>query len=182
VDRAVKHRRLLVALFLVYLVLLAWVVLWRLELPYLGGVEREIALVPFATGDDSAKSPFELAFNFVLFVPFGLYLGLLAPLWRWWKVALVVAGASLAMELAQYVLAVGVSDITDLLLNTAGGLTGFGLLALARRGLQGRTLRVLTRVCAIGTVVALLAVGIFMVSPIHYAPPRGGDLPIGSMP
>ena len=94
----------------------------------------------------------------------------------------MIAGASLALEIAQYVLAVGISDITDLLLNTAGGLAGFGLLALARRGLQDRTLTVLIRVCSIGTAVAVLAVGIFLVSPIHYAPPRGGDLPIGSMP
>ena len=180
-----KHTRLLVALFAVYLVLLVWVVLWRLELPYVGGVLREIALVPFATGDESAKSPFELVFNFVLFIPFGLYLGLLAPSWRWWKVGIVIAGASLVLEIAQYVLAVGISDITDLLLNTAGGLAGFGLLTLARRRLEDRAVAVMTSVSSIGTVVAVVAVvavGVFLVSPIHYAPPRGGDLPIVSTP
>lgn len=39
----------LVALFVVYLVLLSWVVLWKLEVPYVGGgALRRIKLVPFA--------------------------------------------------------------------------------------------------------------------------------------
>ena len=48
----------------------------------------------------------------------------------------MVAGASLGLEVAQYVLAVGSSDITDVVVNTAGGLAGIGLLALARRRLR----------------------------------------------
>ena len=111
--------------------------------------------------------------NVVLFVPFGLYIGLLAPSWPSWKVAGAVAGTSLVLEVAQYVLAVGSSDVTDVLVNTAGGLAGIGLLALARRGLRARTTTVMTRVCSIGTVLALLASGIFFASPLRYAPPRG---------
>jgi hypothetical protein len=69
-------------------------------------------------------------------------------------------------------LAVGSSDVTDLVVNTAGGLAGIGLLALARRRLQARTATVMTRVCLIGTVLALLASGTFVASPLRYAPPR----------
>jgi glycopeptide antibiotics resistance protein len=179
----VSQRSLLVALFGVYLVLLVWVVLWRLELPYLGGVDREITLIPFSTGrDGGVKSPFELAFNVVLFVPFGLYLGILARTWSWWKVGGVIAGASVVLESSQYFLAVGSSDITDVILNTAGGVAGFALSLLGRRRLGERTDRVMSRVLAIGTVVAVLAVGIFLVSPIHFAPPRGGEPPMGVTP
>ena len=82
--------------------------------------------------------------------------------------------------MAQYVLAVGRSDATDVVANTAGGVAGFGLLALARRRLQGRTDQVMTRVCAIGTVLAVIAVAIFLALPLRYASPR--DAPIGSSP
>jgi glycopeptide antibiotics resistance protein len=167
-------RVLLVVLFVVYLGLLAWIVLWKLEVPHVGGgALRQIKLVPFASSAGAgASAPFEVVANIVFFVPFGLYLGLLAPSWPWWKAAGAVAGASLVLEVAQYVLAVGSSDVTDLVGNTAGGLAGIGLLALARRRLQARTATVMTWVCSIGTVLALLASGIFVASPLRYAPPR----------
>ena len=176
-----------IALFVVYLVLLIWVVLWKLDVPYLGGVLREVTLIPFSTGHDGGvKSPFELVVNFVIFVPFGLYLGFLAPSWAWWKVAGVIAGTSFALEVAQYALAVGSSDITDVILNTAGGVAGFGLLVLARRRLRDRTSRVMTRAFAIGSALTVIAIGIFIASPIHYgppmhgAPPEDGDVWVGS--
>jgi glycopeptide antibiotics resistance protein len=167
-------RVLLVVLFAVYLVLLAWIVLWKLEVPYVGGgALRQIKFVPFASSAGAgASAPSEVVGNVVLFVPFGLYVGLLAPSWPWWKAVGAAAGASLFLELAQYVLAVGRSDITDVIVNTAGGAVGIGLLALARRGLGARTVTVMTWVCSIGTVLALLASGIFVASPLRYAPPR----------
>jgi glycopeptide antibiotics resistance protein len=177
-------RVLLVVLFVVYLFLLAWIVLWKLEIPFVGGGGlRQIKLVPFAaTAGAGASAPFEIVANFVLFVPFGIYLGLLAPLWPWQKAACAVAGASLILEVAQYVLAVGSSDVTDLIVNTAGGLVGIGLLNLARRRLQTRTAIVMTRVCLIGTVLALLAIGIFVASPLRYGPRDVAVVPTTSVP
>jgi glycopeptide antibiotics resistance protein len=167
-------RTLLVVLFTVYLLLLVWLVLWKLEVPYVGaGALREIKLVPFGpTAEAGASAPFEVVANLLLFVPFGLYLGLLAPWWPWWKAAAAVVGTSLVLEVAQYVLALGSSDVTDLVVNTVGGLAGIGLLALARRRLQARTATVITRICAIGTALALIATGAFVASPLRYAPPR----------
>jgi glycopeptide antibiotics resistance protein len=173
-----RHRRLLIALFVLYLVLLVWVVLWKLDVPYIGGVWREVTLIPFWPGHEGGvKSPFELIVNVVLFVPFGLYLGAIAPSWPWWKVAAVIAGSSLLLETAQYALAVGSSDITDVILNTAGGLAGLGLLALARRRLGNRTASVMTRVLTIGSALIVIAVAIFIASPIQYGPPRDGAPP-----
>ena len=172
----------LVALFLVYLALLVWLVLWKLQLPYVGeGPLRHIKLVPFApTAEDGASEPLEVIANVLLFVPFGIYLGLLAPSWPWWKLAGMVAGSSLALEVTQYVVAVGSSDLTDLNVNTAGGVAGLGLLVLARRRLQDRTGTIMTRVCSIGTVVSLLAVGIFITAPLRYAAPPDADIPVVS--
>lgn len=65
----------LAVLFVVYLVLLAWVVLWKLEVPYVGGgALRQMKLVPFArTAEAGASAPLEVVANVMLFVPFGPY-------------------------------------------------------------------------------------------------------------
>ncbi|WP_449280793.1 VanZ family protein [Leucobacter sp.] len=168
---AARGRALLVALFAVYLALLAWIVLWKLEVPHIGiaGV-RQLKLVPFAAGGGfGSNAPLEIAANIALFLPFGLYLGLLAPAWSWVRVAAVLLGASLALESAQFLLAIGVSDTTDLIVNTAGGLVGFGLVRLALRSLREAAPEVMIRICAVGTGLALIASVLFFLSPLHYS-------------
>ncbi|BDV30339.1 VanZ family protein [Microbacterium terricola] len=175
-DGGLRSR--LAGLFGVYLVLLAWLVLWKLDIPWVGGVDRVIKLVPFVAGNGLGSSaPSEVLANLVLFLPFGVHLGLLAPSWRWWRVLATAAGASLALEVTQYVLAVGSSDITDVIMNSAGGLLGFGALTLIRRRLRGKTAAVMSVACAIGTVLAVLAVAWFLAMPLHYGPPPGGIAP-----
>jgi glycopeptide antibiotics resistance protein len=176
IDRSTPSRGggrvLLFVLFVLYLVLLAWIVLWKLEVPHIGrGGIREVKFVPFAPDTcDGASAPSEVLANVLLFIPFGVYLGLVAPTWPWWRITGTVAAASVSLEVAQYVLAVGSSDITDLITNTVGGLTGLGLLALARRRLKARTVTTVTRVCAVLTVLALLAIAVFVASPLRFVP------------
>ena len=148
------------------------VVLWKLEVPWVGSGElRLIKLVPFLpSAEAGASAAREVVANVLLFVPFGLYLDLLAPSWSWRKVTGVVVGSSLVLEVAQYGFAVGSSDVTDVIVNAAGGLAGLGLLALARRRFQARTAAVMTRACTIGTVLALVAVVLFIASPLRYGP------------
>jgi glycopeptide antibiotics resistance protein len=178
------RRGALVALFALYLGMLVWVVLWKLELPHLGdGTLRRLKLVPFApTDEDGASRPAEVIANLLLFVPFGLYLGVLVPSWRWWQVAGICAGASLALEITQYIAAVGSSDATDVIVNTAGGLAGLALLVVTRHRLEDRTGAIMTRVCAIGTALFLLVAGLFIASPLRHAPPRHAESPMVSMP
>src|SRR4029077_13445193 len=106
--------RVLVVLFVVYLVLLAWAVVWKFDMPYVGEaalLPRPIKLIPFVPSAEAGGSaPLEIVANFVLFVPFGLYLGLLAPTWRPWQWTGVFAGASLVLEAAQHLLSTGSFD------------------------------------------------------------------------
>ncbi|MEU2198484.1 VanZ family protein [Isoptericola sp. NPDC019482] len=173
--------RLLPLLFTVYLALLAWTVLWKLDVPRVGEAgERVVKLVPFvASAHAGASEPVELVLNLVLFLPFGVYLGLLVPSWPWWRAAGTLAGASALLEVAQYVLAVGSSDVTDVVVNTAGGLAGLGVVVLARRSLRAWTAAVVTRWCAAGTALALLAAGLFVASPVRLTGPPPGDVVVG---
>jgi glycopeptide antibiotics resistance protein len=158
------RRVLLIALFAVYLVLLVWLVLWKVHVPFVGRDDmREIKLVPFAaSGGYGASSPFEVLANLLVFLPFGVYLRIVAPSWPLWRVVAVIAGASLALEVAQYAFATGSSDMTDVLVNTVGGLAGIGLLAAARRRLRSRAVPLVVGVCLAGTVAALVVVTIFV--------------------
>lgn len=158
----------LLALFVVYLLLLTWIVLWKLQPPWIGGVDRVIKLVPFvAFGGLGASRAAEVAANVLLFVPLGGYLRLLAPARaRLARSALVAAGTSVAFEATQYVLAIGSSDITDVIANTGGALIGYALAALVGR-------RLAIRICALGTAAAVLACAAFLASAPPAAPDRG---------
>ena len=165
------RRGTLLVLFTIYLVLLAWAVLWKLDVPYVGETASPtITFVPFVpTAESGGSEPLEVVANVALFIPFGLYLGVLAPRWRWWQAALTAAGASLVLEAAQYLLRVGIPDVSDLVANTAGGLAGIGL---ARLWQVEQVSAVATRVFAVTTGLVVIAVLAFIASPVHYAPPR----------
>ena len=113
---------ILVALFAVYLVLLAWAVVWKLDVPYVGEaalLPRPIKLIPFVPSAEAGGSaPLEVVANFLLFVPFGVYLGLLAPTWPWWRWTGVLVGASFVLETTQHVLSTGSFDTTDVIVNS----------------------------------------------------------------
>jgi glycopeptide antibiotics resistance protein len=166
-----------IVLFVVYLALLTWIILWRLELPYAGATARVVKLVPFVAAPGfGASAPSEVLANILLFVPFGLYLGVLAPSWSWWRAGAVMAGTSILYEIVQFLLAVGSSDITDVITNTAGGLAGFALLVLLRRRAGDRADTRAAQALGILTVLAVIACGLFFVSPLHYGPPDHGRL------
>ncbi|MEZ3160661.1 VanZ family protein [Microbacterium sp. BWT-B31] len=165
---------LLVALFVVYLALLTWIVLWKLAVPWVGAaafLPHPIKLIPFVPDAEAgASSPVEVAINFAIFVPFGLFLGVLAPSWRWFAAAGVIAGSSLVFETLQPLLSIGSFDTTDIIVNTAGGLAGLALLALIRGRLGAGTAVVMTRVLLIGTIVAVVLAAAFFASPLRYEP------------
>ncbi|SFR79455.1 VanZ like family protein [Agromyces sp. CF514] len=172
-------RTALSLLFAIYLFLLVWLVLWKLQVPSVGGVERVVKLVPFvSTASAGASAMWEVTGNLLAFIPFGLYLGLLAPRMPWWKATAVVAATSAMLEAAQFALAIGRSDLTDVIMNASGGLVGFALAVLLRRALGTTTGRAMTVVCAIGTAVALVAVATFAAAPITRAP--RGSMPMSS--
>jgi glycopeptide antibiotics resistance protein len=62
--------------------------------------------------------------NLIAFIPLGLLLSLNFKRTGFWRKLTFVFMLSLAVEAMQYVLAIGVSDITDVIMNTVGELAG----------------------------------------------------------
>lgn len=70
--------------------------------------------------------------NIVMFIPIGLFAGLLSDRPCWWKGTLWAFGLSFFIEVAQLFVCRG-TDVDDLILNTLGGLMGYWLFLLIRR-------------------------------------------------
>lgn len=70
--------------------------------------------------------------NILIFTPVGFFAGLLSDRPRWWKGALWSLALSAFIETAQLFVCRG-TDVDDLLLNTLGGLLGYGCFCLLRR-------------------------------------------------
>ena len=171
-----RGRVVLILAFMVYLALLTWVVLWKLEVPWIGdaaGLARPIKVLPFVpSGDAGASTPAETMINLVLFVPFGLFIGTLAPSWSLWKAGLSARVTSLTLETAQHLISTGSFDTTDLIINTAGALIGWAIFAAVRRTAGQRASVVTTSVCVIVSAVTLVTVVAFVATPLNYGPQR----------
>ena len=102
--------------------------------------------------------------NLLLFVPLGIYLAALGARY----IPLMVVGVSVALEIAQFVLATGSSDLTDVIVNAVGALIGLGLFALLRPRLPAL-------VWALGgaNLIAIVAIAVYTRS-FPTMPPGGG--------
>lgn len=75
-----------------------------------------------------------IAGNVLAFMPLGFLLPLIADKkLRLWAVTLISFGLSLGIELTQLITRVGSCDVDDLILNTLGGMIGYGCYVIFRK-------------------------------------------------
>lgn len=122
------------SLLAVYLLILLWIILFKLSIdvaPVLDYQTRSLNLIPFA--GSSRDNLREIFYNFVVFIPFGLLLSVNLKRANIWRRLAFVCIFSLAAEMIQFVLAIGATDITDVITNTAGGFLGLILYDLSNK-------------------------------------------------
>jgi glycopeptide antibiotics resistance protein len=87
---------------------------------------RSINLIPFREPLIlNGKIDFgEMIMNVVIFVPLGIYAGILFERWNIGKKLFLFFLISLIIEGFQFILAIGVFDVTDIINNTLGGING----------------------------------------------------------
>jgi glycopeptide antibiotics resistance protein len=164
ISDTARQRRLSLVLSVLYLAAVTAVILFKF--PFRGdglGSTRVVELVPFYVTEIQDQSFFinNLVYNFLFFIPLGIYICLLKPGWPFIKKAVPIASLSLLYELLQFILGIGISDITDLITNTAGGLFGIGLYHVALMVHKDRTHKVIN-IIALG--LTLIMVMIFIVA------------------
>lgn len=161
-----KGQSLTLVLLIIYLIILSWIILFKTSLSWseLPNI-RSVNLIPFGESVIVNGQVYfsEIINNLIVFIPLGIYLGMLKPQWSFFKKVLSVLGISLIYEVIQYILAIGATDITDVIANTAGGIVGILLYILLSKALKEKTTKVLNTVAVICTVLALALLSILMI-------------------
>lgn len=96
---------------------------------------RSFNLVPFTRAYKA-----EMVSNFLAFIPFGLLLGVSFKRVSFARKLAIMFASSLAVEIIQFALPIGVADVTDLITNTLGGFAGLAAYAMLRKPRYERTL------------------------------------------
>ncbi|MDQ0261635.1 VanZ family protein [Sinomonas atrocyanea] len=139
------------------------------------GSERSLNLIPFASIAEIVSSHSSgtgrvafanIAGNILIFIPLGFYVSWLRQRAAAWTTMLTVAVASAAVEVIQGVLAVGASDIDDVILNSVGGMLGVVAFRLLSATVRGQSL-VRTAMAVVSVVTLPVWCYFFFVLRLH---------------
>ncbi len=140
----------------VYLLVLLWLVLFKFSAhPFsvLSNYQRRsLNLIPFA--GTSHGNSYQIVENVIAFIPFGLLLSINFKLTDFWRNLTYIFAFSIAVEIVQYIFAIGSTDITDVITNTVGGLIGLLLYDAANKHIQSEKLDQF--IVVTGTVLLIL--------------------------
>lgn len=128
-------------IFAYYLFFLFWGILFKFNIQDTLNIAqnfptRSLNLSPFS----ASGGRLEVIFNVLIFIPFGffsIYLSknrsFLGKLWMIFTVSFLV-------EILQYFLGIGASDVTDLITNTFGGLIGIVIYQITQKSKNAQSL------------------------------------------
>ena len=156
-----KEQKITFVLLVIYLIILTWIILLKTQFSFSAlGHYRSVNLIPFAGSVviNGKVDLDEILNNFIVFIPVGLYLGMLMPKSSPLRKIAPIFGLSLLYEVFQFIFAIGASDITDLIMNTLGGAAGIFLVFLFTKLLKEKTVKILN----IAAVICTLAITGFM--------------------
>ncbi|MDQ2753086.1 MAG: VanZ family protein [Bacteroidota bacterium] len=148
-------------LFAIYLIALFWILLFKLgvHFSYMGKI-RSINLIPFSEPLIlNGKTDFgEIILNILIFVPLGLYAGILFKQWSFGKKLFFFFLISLLIEGLQFILRLGASDVTDIITNTLGGIIGLMAFTAIEKVFKNsvKAQRFINIIAAIGSVLIIL--------------------------
>lgn len=148
-------------LFAAYLFILLWLVLFKFSYDPIGVIRdfqtRSLNLVPFAWAQKG-----EMIANLLAFIPFGVMLGVnLKHVAFKYKIAVILA-FSFVLEVIQYVLAIGATDVTDIIMNTLGGFMGLAVYEVLSKHTNDRHLDQFILVGGVMVLLTILYLRIFV--------------------
>ena len=123
-------------IFIFYLAVMTWIILFKFAPPerlYSIRTSRVLNLIPFndlIVG--KPMSAFETIGNILIFIPFGIFISMIASDASVKNKIIMGMMLSIGYETVQFILSIGVADSTDVLTNTAGCAVGIGAYTLMR--------------------------------------------------
>jgi glycopeptide antibiotics resistance protein len=115
-----------IALCVIYFIVLFWIILFKLGVHFSYMENRTVNLIPFSEFFTSIgkMDVSEIILNVLIFVPLGIYAGVLVKKRTFGNKLLFFFLISLMFEGLQFILRVGAFDTTDIITNISGGLIG----------------------------------------------------------
>lgn len=120
---------------------------------------RGLNLIPFRFMKDYIvdKQPLGMANiigNVLMFIPMGIFLSMIGQ--RHDRALIFLIGSSACIEVLQYVLSRGVSDVDDIILNGVGGLIGIGCYRISKTWKnESDTIMLVLVLCSLVFIAAL---------------------------
>lgn len=156
-------------LFVIYLIALLWIIVFKFNAPFSKlGYMRSINLIPFNESlIINGKLDFrEIIMNVAIFMPLGIYSGVLLKKWTVGKKIFLFFLISLICEIFQFILGVGASDITDIINNTLGGIIGLVIYKGIEK-ISKNSIKVHKFINIIGTIGTILMISLLSVLVIY---------------
>ncbi len=169
-----KANKLTNALFIIYLVALLSILVFKLGVRFSYMGTRSVNLIPFSEPLIlNGKVDFgEMIMNVIIFIPLGIYAGILFERWTIGKKIFLFFLVSLMIETLQFIFKIGASDITDIITNTLGGIIGLIIFEVTKRVFKSsvKIQKFINIIAAIGTglmTILLLLLKLNML-PVRY--------------
>ena len=160
--------RLTTVLFIIYLIAICWILLFKLGVRFSYMEKRSVNFIPFSDGLTTAEN----IMNVLIFVPLGMYAGMLFDNWMLGKKILFCFLFSLLVEALQYILRIGAFDVTDIITNTSGGLTGLLLFSAISKAFNNpvKAQKFINTIAAAGTIVMIVLLVLLKMNmlPVRY--------------
>ena len=152
-------------LFAVYFLILVWILLFKMSFSIDELYKpRSVNLIPFM-GSVIVNGRIhisEIINNILVFIPVGIYVCMLKKDWSIFKKISVGFFISLGIEVLQFVLAIGATDITDLIGNTLGGIIGIGVYYLFSKVFKDKTNNIINILALIATILLIVLISILL--------------------
>src|SRR5688572_19168943 len=117
--------RLVTVFFITYLIVLHWILLFKLSVQFSYMDDRSVNLIPlYALIRHVVGGLIEIVSNVVIFIADGIYAGILFDRWHLGRKCLIFFASSLISKVLQFSFPVGSFDIKDIITNITGGIIG----------------------------------------------------------
>jgi len=161
-------------LFIIYLIALCWILLFKLGVQFSYMNNRSVNLIPFRNllTSNGKVDIGETVMNVIIFIPLGIYTGVLFKRWPFKNNVFFFFLVSLIFEALQFIFRIGAFDITDIITNTTGGIIGLMIFKVIEKLFNNnmKTQKFINIIAASGTalMITLLLLLKLNMLPVRY--------------
>jgi glycopeptide antibiotics resistance protein len=145
------------SLLTIYLAVLFWIIVLKLNISFSYKGTQNVNFIPFREPllYNSRIDYNEIFLNILIFVPLGLYVGVLFKKLTTARKIFSFFMVSLFCEVCQFVLRIGAFDITDIINNTLGGIIGLLLFKVLEKTFNSsvKAQKIINIIATIGTII-----------------------------